>query len=259
MSRFVTLLALVSLLLPISFSSSVSAADDVIVFATEAAYPPFNERAADGTIIGWEIDLGMEMCKRINRECKFIAQEWDGIIPGLLAKKYDAIFAAMTITKGRAKIINFTNKHFHSPSAFVGREGDSVDFSDKTLGGLAIGTYPGTTQCYLESHYPNADFRIYKTAQDLALDANAGRIDLMVADMIQAEFGIMRVYPEQKYAFIGEPLVDPECFGEGAGIGVRKKDTELLELLNKAIDMVRADGTYQRLSNEYFGFDIYGD
>ena len=259
MIRFMRTAALLAALLPAGIVTSV-AADETILFATEAAFPPFNMRADDGSIIGWEIELGMAMCERVNLKCEFVAQEWDGMIPGLLAKKYTAIFGAMQITEQRSKVINFTDKYFRAVSSFLAAEGTEIDFDDKKLGGLAIGTYPGTTQCFLDAHYPDANYRIYKTATDLALDLNAGRIDVMVGQIIQADSAIIRKYPEKNYVFIGEPVEywdTANCFGPGGGIGVRKEDKELLALLNKAIKMVRDDGTYEKLSVKYFGRDIY--
>src|SRR5689334_2323099 len=96
-----------------------SHAEETIRFATEGAYPPFNERAADGSLVGFEIDLGMALCDKIKRKCEFQAQDWDGMIPGLLANKYDGIFASMAITEERKKKIDFTNKYYQTGGVFV--------------------------------------------------------------------------------------------------------------------------------------------
>ncbi len=240
--------------------TAVSAsAEDVIRFATEAAFPPFNERASDGSITGFEIDLGMEMCARINRECEFVAQEWDGMIPGLLSNRFDGIFASMSITEERQKKIDFTDRYYKTPGAFVGPADLVIDRASVGLGGLKVGTLPGTTECYLNKNYPDASVQIYRNAEDMFLDVQAGRIDTLVADSVQVDFGLLRANPDLGYAFIGEPAVDADCFGDGVGIGVRKSDPELRALLNEAIAAVRADGTYDRLTQQYFGYDIYGE
>ncbi|MEP5759091.1 MAG: transporter substrate-binding domain-containing protein [Litoreibacter sp.] len=240
--------------------TTVSAsADDVIKFATEAAFPPFNERADDGSIIGFEIDLGNEMCARISRECEFVAQEWDGMIPGLLSKRFDGIFASMSITEERQKKIDFTDRYYKTPGAFVGPAGTEVDRSASDLGGLKVGTIPGTTECFVTKNYPDADLQIYRNAEDMFLDVQAGRIDVVLADSIQVDFGLLRPNPDIGYEFLGDPATDAECFGDGVGIGVRKDDPEMLALMNQAIAAVRADGTYDRLVEQYFGYDIYGE
>lgn len=248
--------ALTSVMIFISFGAA--AADDVIRFATEAAYPPFNERAPDGSIIGWEVDLGMAMCEKIHRKCEFVAQDWDGMIPGLLSKRFDGIFASMTITEERKKKIDFTDKYYQSPARFVARKDTRIDRAAPDLGGVKLGTLAGVTECYIQKHYPDAKVSIYRSAEDMYLDLHAGRVDSILSETVQADFGLIRKNPEAGYAFVGEPALDKECFGEGIGIGVRKNDPELKALLNKAIAEVRADGTYDRIVAKYFGYDIYG-
>lgn len=240
--------------------TTVSAsAEDVIRFATEAAYPPFNERASDGSIVGWEIDLGMAMCEKMERKCEFVAQDWDGMIPGLLSNRFDGIFASMSITEERQKKIDFTDRYYKTPGAFVGPAGTEIDRSAPDLGGLKVGTIPGTTECFVTKNYPDADVQIYRNSEDMFLDVQAGRIDVVLSDSIQVDFGLLRARPDLGYEFLGDPATDPGCFGNGAGIGVRKDDSELRTQLNKAIAAVRADGTYDRLVQQYFGYDIYGE
>lgn len=240
-------------------SVSSGAAQDVIRFATEAAYPPFNERAADGSIVGWEIDLGMAMCERIERQCEFVAQDWDGMIPGLLAGRFDGIFASMSITEERRNVIDFTKKYYQSPARFVAVEGTEIDRSAADLGGIRLGTIGGVTECFIRAHYPDAQMSTYRSAEDMYLDLQAGRLDAILSESVQADFGLIRQNPDAGYAFIGDPAIDADCFGEGIGIGVRKDDVELRGLLNEAIAEVRADGTYDKLVEQYFGYDIYGE
>lgn len=239
-------------------SLTVANAGDVIRFATEAAYPPFNERASDGSIIGWEIDLGMAMCAKMERKCEFVAQDWDGMIPGLLSNRFDGIFASMAITPERQKKINFTNKYYKTPGRFVAKKGTEIDRSSPDLGGLKIGVIAGTTECFMNAHYPKAALQVYRSSEDMFLDVQNGRLDAILSDAIQADFGLIRANPDEGYAFIGDSAEDAKCFGAGMGIGVRKGDDELREQLNKAIEAVRADGTYKKLVDKYFGYDIYG-
>jgi len=249
-------LALTSVLILASFGAAAD--DSVIRFATEAAYPPFNERAPDGSIIGWEVDLGMAMCEKIHRKCEFVAQDWDGMIPGLLSKRFDGIFASMTITEERKKTIDFTDKYYQSPARFVAKKDTRIDRTASNLGGVKLGTLAGVSECYIRKNYPDAKVSIYPSAEDMYLDLNAGRLDSILSETVQADYGLIRKNPGAGYAFVGEPALDKECFGEGIGIGVRKNDPELKALLNKAIAEVRADGTYDRIVAKYFSYDIYG-
>ena len=239
--------------------AGAAAADSELRFATEAGYPPFNERAPpSGKITGWEIDLGMAMCAKMNRKCEFVAQEWDGMIPGLLSHRFDGIFSSMTITAERKRKIDFTDPYYKTTAQFVAKKNLRIDRSAEDLGGLQIGATPGTTQCYLSKHYPDARVSNYDNAQDMFLDLRSGRVDAILSEPVQAEFGLIRQNPSADFAFNGDPVQDPECFGEGIGVGVRKEDTALRLALNEALAAVRADGTYHRLTVKYFGFDIFG-
>lgn len=249
-------IALATVMMFASFGAAE--AEDVIRFATEAAYPPFNGRAADGSIVGWEIDLGMAMCEKIGRKCEFVAQDWDGMIPGLLSNRFDGIFASMSITEERKRRIDFTNKYYQTPNYFIAKKGTKIDRSAKDLGGIKVGTIGGVQGCFLTKFYPDAKVSIYPTAEDTYLDLQAGRVDAILAESVQTDFGLIRKNPDAGYAFIGEPAWDKECYGDGVGIGVRKEDVELKNLLNKAIRDVRADGTYDKLVQKYFSYDIYG-
>lgn len=233
-------------------------AEDTIRFATEGAYPPFNERAADGSLKGYEIDLGMALCAKIKRTCEFQAQDWDGMIPGLLANKFDGIFASMAITEERKKKIDFTNKYYQTGGVFVARKGSKLDTADKALGGKVIGTIPGVTQCYLEKAFPQATVRVYETADSLYLDLESGRVDAIMSDAIGVDFGLLKTERGKDMEFASEIYTDLECFGEGVGIGMRKEDTELRDQFNKAIAELRADGTYDTIMKKYFEYDIYG-
>lgn len=239
-------------------TTAMAKAEDTIRFATEGAYPPFNERAADGSLIGFEIDLGQALCEKIKRKCEFLAQDWDGMIPGLLANKYDGIFASMAITEERKKKIDFTDKYYQTGGAFVTRKGATIDVNDKALGGKVIGTIPGTTQCYLEKTFPDATIKVYETADSLYLDLVSGRVDAALSDAIAIDFGLLKTERGKDMEFASEIFTDRECFGEGVGIGMRKDDTELREAFNKAITEVRADGTYDKIAKKYFAYDIYG-
>ncbi len=79
-----------------------------VTIATEGSSPPWNSTDAAGKLIGFDIDLGNELCRRMGATCSFVAQDWDGIIPALTVGKYDAIVAAMSITEKRKKSIDFS-------------------------------------------------------------------------------------------------------------------------------------------------------
>jgi octopine/nopaline transport system substrate-binding protein len=90
-----------------------------VKIATEGAYAPWNLTGAGGKLEGFEIDLANDLCARMKVKCEIVAQDWDGIIPALNAKKYDAIMAGMSNTDERKKVIEFSTSYANSPNGFL--------------------------------------------------------------------------------------------------------------------------------------------
>jgi polar amino acid transport system substrate-binding protein/arginine/ornithine transport system substrate-binding protein len=225
----------------------------------EGAYPPFSETAADGSIVGFDIDIANALCAEIGETCEMVKVDWDGIIPALLEKKCDAIVASMSITPEREEVIDFTAKYYQTPARFAAAA--DADFTDSVedMAGKVVGVQRGTIhQNYMEAHYPDTELRLYGTQDEAVLDLTAGRIDAVMADSIALSDGFLETPEGQGFAFLGKPHIDPAIHGEGAGIGVRKEDTELRDKLTAAIGAIRADGTYDEIAGKYFDFDVYG-
>jgi polar amino acid transport system substrate-binding protein/arginine/ornithine transport system substrate-binding protein len=225
----------------------------------EGAYPPFSATAEDGSIVGFDIDIANALCAEIGETCTMVKTDWDGIIPALLEKKCDAIVASMSATDERRQVIDFTTKYYQTPARFAARaDADFVD-TPEGMAGKLVGVQRGTTHnAYMEAAYPDADLRLYATQDEAVLDLAAGRIDAVMADSIALSDGFLATEAGKGFAFLGGPHVDPKIHGEGAGIGVRKEDTELRDRLSAAIAAIRADGTWDAIAGKYFDFDIWG-
>ena len=231
---------------------------DTLRIGVEGAYPPFSVKEADGTLSGFDIDIAYALCEQLERECELVEQEWDGMIPALIANKYDAIVASMSITEDRRKKVDFSEKYYFTPTRFIAREGADFELTQEGTAGLKIGLLRGTTmQCYVEKHFPDADLRLYNTQEDVFADLVAGRLDMQVNNTLQAIDGFLSTPEGEGFAFLGEDLDDVACLGEGTGIAVRKGDP-LADELSAAILAIRANGTYQAINDQYFSIDIYG-
>jgi polar amino acid transport system substrate-binding protein/arginine/ornithine transport system substrate-binding protein len=225
----------------------------------EGAYPPFSETAPDGSLVGFDIDISNALCAEMGEECTLLKTDWDGIIPALLEKKCDAIVASMSITPERQQVIDFTNKYYQTPALFAARADAGFDDSPEGMAGKVVGVQRGTIhQDFMEKVYPDTQLTLYASQDEAYLDLVAGRLDAIIADSIAIDDGFLKTPQGEGFAFFGGPHTDPEIHGEGAGIGVRKEDTELRDRLNAAIDAIRADGTYDTIADKYFDFDVYG-
>ena len=238
---------------------ATGASAEKLRLGTEGAYPPFNYTTADGKIEGFDIDIGLELCKRIGAECEIVGQDWDGIIPGLLAKKYDFIIASMFITPERKKKVAFTNPYYKAAMTHVvPKDSPITEFTPESMKGKVIGAQSATTQAdYVAAVYPDADLRMYPTQDEVNLDMTTGRLDLMVGDMLPLLEFVEKTKGGECCKIAGEPITDPEFVGDGVGIALRQEDNDLRERLNKALDEIRADGTYQKINDKYFTIDIY--
>ncbi|HKJ51371.1 MAG TPA: ABC transporter substrate-binding protein [Gammaproteobacteria bacterium] len=247
-------LALSALLLG---AGSLQAAD--LRVGVEGAYPPFSWKESDGTLKGFDIDIAEAICAEMKRKCVLVEQDWDGMIPALLAKKFDTIIASMSITEERKKRVDFTDKYYNTPAKFVARKGSGFEISKAGLAGKRVGLQRGTThQCFMEKMFPDTELVLYGTQDEVFQDLAIGRIDLQFSDSVQANDGFLKTDAGKDFEFVGGDQHDEECHGPGAGFAVRKSDQDLRAELNKAIKAIRANGVYQKINARYFDFDIFG-
>jgi len=226
---------------------------------TEGAYPPFNYLDTNNQLQGFDIDIAKALCEQMKVTCEFIAQDWDGIIPALLAGKYDAIVASMSITEERKKTVDFTDKYYFTPAQFVtSKESGLADTSPAALAGKTLGAQSSTIHAnYLEDVYKDADVKLYPTQDEANADLVAGRLDLVLADSVVLYEWMEKTDDGKCCKFVGNPIKDVKYFGEGAGIAIRKDEPELKEMFNKAIKDIIANGTYQKINDKYFPFSVY--
>ena len=247
-----------------------------IRIGTEGAYPPWNAKDESGKLIGFEVELAGWLCIYMKADCTLVEQDWDGMIPGLIMRKYDAIMAGMSITDERMKTINFSQGYADEVASLAVMKGSSLEGMDtpkainlstgggaakkalKTLtaalAGKTIGVQTATIhQNFLESgDVGNVKVRTYKTQDEVNLDLAAGRIDAALAAAVA-----FTDYAEKsgKPVVLVGPTFSGGAFGNGVGVGIRKADTQLLEDFNKAIDSARKSGKISELAIRWFGFD----
>lgn len=243
-----------------AFSVQAQAPDwKKIRIGVEGAYPPFSEVGPDGQLKGFDIDMARALCAELKAECTLVQQDFDGMIPGLNARKFDAVIASMAITEERKKSINFSDKYYNTPARFIGRAGGKIDISPAGLKGKKIGVQRTTTHDrYLSAFYKDSEIVRYAKQDEVFLDLLAGRLDLVLGDSVAADFGFLKRPIGKGFAFLGAPVDDPAYFGTGSGIALRKADTGLQQKFNAAILSLRANGGYKKLQDKYFDFDVYG-
>jgi polar amino acid transport system substrate-binding protein len=239
------------LLLTLTLAASIIATpalsqQTTIRIGTEGAYAPYNYMDDNGKLAGYEIDLGNALCAEAGLTCEFITNDWDSIIPNLVAGNYDMIMAGMSVTEERQKTIAFSDEYYPAePSKYAAAAGDKFDLA--ALKGKKIGVQSATMQAaYAEEHFAaNNKILSFETFDQSVADLAAGNIDLLLADgdpldaVVEASKGSL--------VFIGDGV----RIGGGLAIGLRKKDTELADKLNKALTSLKKKGTVDILIKEY--------
>ncbi len=242
----------------VSFSVMAQAKD--LKVAIDATYEPFTYKTPDGKPTGFDVDIANALCEQIKRKCVFVEQVWDSMIPGLQAKKYDAIISSMSITEERLKAVDFTDKYYNTPSKIVVK--NDVKYSGyASLKGKKIGVLKGSTQeKFAMGELAKAGVTVtpYEAQDQVYLDIKAGRLDGTVADVLEVTGGFLSKPEGKNYVVVGEPLFIPKYFGTGAGIAIRKGEKALRDELNAAIKAIRANGTYKKINDKYFKMDVYG-
>jgi len=260
-------------------SAPLSAQEKTVKIATEGAYAPWNFTGAGGKLEGFDIDLANELCSRMKVKCEIVAQDWDGIIPALLAKKYDAIMAGMSITDDRKDVIDFAGPYADSPNGYLvakssplaqmpgtgqsfnlvtqqaeaekAIEGTKTLLKGKTIGVQVSTTHPDFAEKYLKG---TAEIREYKTTEAHDLDLLAGRIDAVLADAT-AIIGTLDKPEFKDYVLVG-PAISGGVQGDGVGIGLRQEDADLRKAFDDAIQAAARDGAIERLSMKWFKINV---
>lgn len=220
----------------------------------EGAYPPFSQVNADGSITGFDIDIAFALCEEMGYTCELVPQDWDGIIPALQANKFDAIIASMTITEERKEKVSFSEKYYNTPSNFIVKIGSGIEISKDGLAGKVIGVQRATIQDgYVQEHFSDvARIATYGTSDESYLELQNGRVDTLLADRAVIEEFIAS---NPGFEIIGDNVE----IGTGAGVAVRKDETDLADEFTDAIDAIRSNGKYKEINDKYFTYDIYGN
>lgn len=227
--------------------------------ATEP-YPPFAVADAAGNYSGWEIDLTKAVCAQAKLDCQFVAVAWDGIIPSLLADKIDVIAASLSITDERSQVIDFSDKYYQTGAMLAVAAGSDIKPTPAGVAGHKIGVQSGSIhQAYALKYFKDATIQEYQTQDEADQDLFAGRIDGTLADALVLETFLKSDEGKGCCSDAGLVAQDDALLGKGIGFGLRKGNDALKTSLNQAIQAIRADGTYDKITANYFNFNIYGE
>ena len=247
--------------------------------ATEGAFKPWNFHEPGGKLVGFEIDLYQDLCRRMKVECEIFAQSFDGMIPALNAGKFDAIMAGMSVTPKREEVVAFsipygsTGQTFgvlkSSPLATLPHKGEvfslttneadavrTIEELKPSLKGKVVGVQGSSiAAAFLDKYLKGVvEVREYKTTEQHDLDLLSGRIDAVVASA--AYLSVAHDRPGAEEMVVAGPRFMGGILGKGSAVAMRKSDPELKAKFDAAVSAAIADGTIPKLSQRWFGFDV---
>ncbi|AJK44635.1 transporter substrate-binding domain-containing protein [Burkholderia plantarii] len=225
-------------------------------FGVEAQYAPFESKAADGTLQGFDIDVGNAVCRVAQLSCKWVETSFDGLIPALQGRKFDAINSAMNATEQRRQAIAFTTIIYRVPTQLIARSASGLLPTPESLAGKRVGVLQGSIQeTYANAHWANAGVTVvaYQDQNQVYADLVSGRLDATLVLAPAGQRGFLSRPDGNGFGFVGQPVRDDRILGSGIGFGLRKGDDALKARLDDAIDKLKADGTVRALGRKYFG------
>ena len=223
-----------------------------IHFATNATYPPFVSKDANGQLIGFGIDVVHAICNKLKASCEITDTAWDALIPALNANKYDAIFGGMSITPKRARVVDFTKSYYQNPATYIINKDKSLALTDVGMTDKVIGYQQGNTfKDYLVATYgKKVVLKAYPSVALAFIDVKAGRINALMLDKSVAQ-DLLKGEKDKQYITQAD-IYSTKYFGQGNGIAVKKGNASLQMEINGAITMLEQDGTITKLTQKWF-------
>lgn len=249
-----TLVALFIYMVAIPTLAQADALEDAkakgeLSFALSGQYPPFSFINDKGELVGFDVEIGMEIAKRIGVKGKAVQTAWDGILAGLLADKYDTIIGSMAITEERLKSVDFTDPYYRSGAQLFVKNKSGVnglsDMKDKKVG-VSLGE---TYETWMKENHPEIKLASYQGLPLIIADLINGRIQGFITDKVA---GTLTIKDKSLPAHASGDLLYPE----NIGIAIKQDKKALLDVMNKALADMKADGTYLSISNKWVGADI---
>jgi polar amino acid transport system substrate-binding protein len=251
----------------LAFGVAGGASAESLRVGMECTYAPFNYKTADGELAGYDVDVANGVARIIGAELEFVCQEWDGMIPALLANKFDLIIASMSITDKRMEKIDFSGPYRFSTGRIVGSSKKEMELFDdagnpipENFDGLRVGLERATTySSWFEDKLPGADVVLYDGSEPLYLDLQNGRVDIIMTNPMKAHLKFLSKEDGAGYEFKGPTVDEVEYFGIGVGIGMRQGEDDLKGRLNEALKELINSGELETYALKIFPFKLHKD
>ncbi|GJL81806.1 MAG: ABC transporter substrate-binding protein [marine bacterium B5-7] len=233
----------------------------------ECTYAPFNYKTSEGELAGYDVDVAKGVSEIIGVDFEYVCQEWDGMIPALLANKFDLIIASMSITEKRMEQIDFSSPYRVSIGRLVGPVGKNWNLFDAddhpiagNFKGLRVGVERASTYFeWFKANLPDVELALYDGNEPMYLDLKNGRVDMIMTNPMKAHLSFLSGDGKGKYEFVSPAINEPKYFGPGVGVGLRKGNDELRDKISAALRQLNREGKLEEYALKIFPFPIHDD
>lgn len=248
-----------------TFMGVQAAQSETLRVGMECTYAPFNFKTAAGDLDGYDVDVAKGVAEIIGADLEYVCQKWDGMIPALLANKFDLVIASMSITNKRLKKMDFSEPYRISVGRLVGKKSANMKLFDgdgkpvaANFDGLKVGLGRATTYAsWFEAKLPGANVVFYDSSEAMYLDLVNGRTDMIMTNPMKAYLKFLSKEDGKGFEFVSPQIDETEYFGIGVGIGLRKGNEDLLKRLNAAVKELSTNGSLETYARKYFPFAIH--
>jgi polar amino acid transport system substrate-binding protein len=228
-------------------------------FLTEDDYPPFHFALSDGRLSGFDVDLARAVCEELGIACTIQARRFDTLIDALNEDQGDAIIAALRIDSASRAKLDFSRPYYTLPAHFVSTIAlEHALATPESLRGKAVGVQAHSAhEAYLQIFFPETVLKPYESQELLREALVSGTVDTIFGDGISLSLWLTSSGGQNCCRFRGGPLFDPNLFGEGVGIAVKKGNLLVRQALDYALAALAQHGTYTTLYLKYFPIGFY--
>jgi cystine transport system substrate-binding protein len=246
-------------LIGVSFTAATAHAQDLLdtvkargtlKIGLEGTFPPFNSKAPNGELVGFDVDIAKAIAAKLGVKPEFVTTEWSGIIAGLQAGKFDVIVNQVGITDARKQTLDFSPPYTYSAAQLIQRKDDKRQFNSlEDLKGHKLGVGLGTNYMDMAKSVPGIDVKTYPGAPEYLRDLAAGRIDAALNDRLMLAYLLKNSQlPLRTGATVGN--------GNPSGIPFKKGNPKFAKAIADAMAQLEADGTFTKISEKWFGIDV---
>lgn len=233
------------------FSQGASAVDK-LKMGMEAGHPPFNGKDASGQVVGFDVDIGNALCAKMKVECEIVTDDWDTLIPSLNNNQFDFLVSSLPISAERMQVVDFTNPYYSDKLQLVAAKDTNLSTDIPSLSGKIVGAQRGTAagKWLQENLTDQSAVMLFDTQEDAYKQLASGGLDAVLTDKY-VNYEWLKSDAGKNFETKGDAVGD----GDKIGIAVRKGDP-LRDKLNAALHELIVDGSYKKINDRYFPFNI---